>query len=119
MLAASKLRSICSLEDVRVKKVQVKALRMAGWVLVGLVCCGLAGRRSAAQELQPIPHFPLQQDGLALHRPVQAGMPFTVAGEQGVVVGQQEGTFEAWRSEERRVGKECMEGCRSRWSPYH
>ena len=23
------------------------------------------------------------------------------------------------RSEERRVGKECMEGCRSRWSPYH
>ena len=25
----------------------------------------------------------------------------------------------AGRSEERRVGKECMEGCRSRWSPYH
>ena len=23
------------------------------------------------------------------------------------------------RSEERRVGKECMEGCSSRWSPYH
>ena len=28
----------------------------------------------------------------------------------------------AWgevRSEERRVGKECRIGCRSRWSPYH
>ena len=23
------------------------------------------------------------------------------------------------RSEERRVGKECMPVCRSRWSPYH
>ena len=23
------------------------------------------------------------------------------------------------RSEERRVGKECLSVCRSRWSPYH
>src|SRR3546814_1100690 len=27
-------------------------------------------------------------------------------------------TIEA-RSEERRVGKECVSTCRSRWSPYH
>src|SRR3546814_15670577 len=27
---------------------------------------------------------------------------------------------EMWlRSEERRVGKECVSTCRSRWSPYH
>ena len=26
---------------------------------------------------------------------------------------------EVARSEERRVGKECSEPCRSRWSPYH
>src|SRR3546814_12489297 len=25
----------------------------------------------------------------------------------------------AQRSEERRVGKECVRTCRSRWSPYH
>src|SRR3546814_8898435 len=25
----------------------------------------------------------------------------------------------SWRSEERRVGKECVSTCRSRWSPYH
>ena len=25
----------------------------------------------------------------------------------------------ATRSEERRVGKECVQPCRSRWSPYH
>src|SRR3546814_21002241 len=27
--------------------------------------------------------------------------------------------LEAARSEERRVGKECVSTCRSRWSPYH
>ena len=27
--------------------------------------------------------------------------------------------FENTRSEERRVGKECVSECRSRWSPYH
>ena len=30
--------------------------------------------------------------------------------------------YKAWlfsRSEERRVGKECLRLCRSRWSPYH
>ena len=27
--------------------------------------------------------------------------------------------LEKIRSEERRVGKECRIGCRSRWSPYH
>ena len=26
---------------------------------------------------------------------------------------------EKLRSEERRVGKECVSTCRSRWSPYH
>src|SRR3546814_11460304 len=27
--------------------------------------------------------------------------------------------FQNLRSEERRVGKECVSTCRSRWSPYH
>src|SRR3546814_3768455 len=27
--------------------------------------------------------------------------------------------FRIRRSEERRVGKECVSTCRSRWSPYH
>src|SRR3546814_18005499 len=29
------------------------------------------------------------------------------------------GTQAKRRSEERRVGKECVSPCRSRWSPYH
>src|SRR3546814_14590527 len=28
-------------------------------------------------------------------------------------------TYPKERSEERRVGKECVSTCRSRWSPYH
>src|SRR3546814_13787068 len=31
---------------------------------------------------------------------------------------QQEGWW-VFRSEDRRVGKECVSKCRSRWSPYH
>src|SRR3546814_14960023 len=27
--------------------------------------------------------------------------------------------WQLFRSEERRVGKECVSTCRSRWSPYH
>src|SRR3546814_5342692 len=27
--------------------------------------------------------------------------------------------YDMGRSEERRVGKECVSTCRSRWSPYH
>ena len=29
------------------------------------------------------------------------------------------GNYNNNRSEERRVGKECLRLCRSRWSPYH
>src|SRR3546814_5870812 len=29
------------------------------------------------------------------------------------------GHLQVIRSEERRVGKECVSTCRSRWSPYH
>src|SRR3546814_11822504 len=32
-------------------------------------------------------------------------------------LGRERGSAD--RSEERRVGKECVRTCRSRWSPYH
>src|SRR3546814_7521171 len=35
------------------------------------------------------------------------------SGRKGVELGRRT------RSEERRVGKECVSTCRSRWSPYH
>ena len=41
----------------------------------------------------------------------------TILGSSGANPYRFEGGPE--RSEERRVGKECLTQCRSRWSPYH
>src|SRR3546814_5753556 len=40
---------------------------------------------------------------------------------QNAAVGRKARLYDlvAKRSEERRVGKECVSTCRSRWSPYH
>ena len=44
-------------------------------------------------------------------------------GKVAIVTGASRGIGRAvainLRSEERRVGKECVSTCRSRWSPYH
>src|SRR3546814_16999464 len=36
-----------------------------------------------------------------------------------IVTTSRGGTLRSYRSEERRVGKECVSTCRSRWSPEH
>src|SRR3546814_14341114 len=41
------------------------------------------------------------------------------SGQMELIQGTQEYDIAANRSEERRVGKECVSTCRSRWSPYH
>jgi glycogen debranching enzyme len=53
---------------------------------------------AAAQtpSLQPVNSFPLHDDHLAIRRRIEAAIPFTVAGPQGVLMGQQDGKFEAW-----------------------
>src|SRR3546814_11494418 len=43
-------------------------------------------------------------------------MDYLIWNEIPVVLGNLIGGI---RSEERRVGKECVSTCRSRWSPYH
>src|SRR3546814_14745666 len=55
---------------------------------------------------QPVAHV---ARGLFQIGVVRAGVDDFVEAAIGVVV----------RSEERRVGKECVSTCRSRWSPYH
>src|SRR3546814_5318069 len=72
---------------------------------------------------------------LAGRRDRRQGRPFAVAllaahSEAGggggdraprgtVEPGEDERRGDGLRSEERRVGKECVSTCRSRWSPYH
>src|SRR3546814_21188000 len=58
-------------------------------------------------------------------RAVIAGLKSGRIGALGLDVYEEEGDLffrdlsETMRSEERRVGKECVSTCRSRWSPYH
>src|SRR3546814_2528318 len=46
-------------------------------------------------------------------------LPRTLSRPQRGWLGQVLGPRPPVRSEERRVGKECVSTCRSRWSPYH
>src|SRR3546814_11166092 len=53
-------------------------------------------------------------DGVAINNFVNAGNAKINGAELEAVILPFEN-----RSEERRVGKECVSTCRSRWSPYH
>src|SRR3546814_996785 len=51
-------------------------------------------------------------------RGIQA-MQLLAVPDDGEAVAAQAAGHRLDRSEERRVGKECVSTCRSRWSPYH
>src|SRR3546814_2661199 len=69
------------------------------------------GTRDALGELDLAPGLPLVYSDVAdLGRMVPHDAP-----HQGLVVEVE--PLEDIRSEERRVGKECVSTCRSRWSP--
>src|SRR3546814_5985632 len=55
---------------------------------------------------------------LAIQRGIEVGHIFFLGDKYSKALGA---TFleTDGRSEERRVGKECVSTCRSRWSPYH
>src|SRR3546814_6932966 len=68
---------------------------------------GLCRRKPVAADLSPPPQ-PSPIEGEGAYR-VRHNNPLPPCGG-GIGWG---------RSEERRVGKECVSTCRSRWSPYH
>src|SRR3546814_9515518 len=59
----------------------------------------------------------LRPFGMAEHRRDLGEQAVVGPGNDEVAVGAFIGLV--GRSEERRVGKECVSTCRSRWSPYH
>jgi hypothetical protein len=69
----------------------MRNLPLAIWLITTL-----AGTAQQPPALHPIRRFPLRAGELAITRPVEAGKPFTVAGERGAIFGEQNGTFEAW-----------------------
>src|SRR3546814_15258113 len=48
-----------------------------------------------------------------------SGQGFGLLADDGADLGTAGQPEALSRSEERRVGKECVSTCRSRWSPYH
>src|SRR3546814_12620385 len=79
-------------------------------------------RRHAGRDICPL--FSDESEQVSLQRLVSAEVLFTdwVDGAELLVLDGQLMAAEQFyerRSEERRVGKECVSTCRSRWSPYH
>src|SRR3546814_16179546 len=68
---------------------------------------GRGGRRRAAHQLLSV--IIEDWDGAVL----KSGPPSFVCPNTS------QGLVDQYRSDERRVGKECVSTCRSRWSPYH
>src|SRR3546814_12599215 len=65
----------------------------------------------------PVVHV-THQDAAAYARWVKKALPSEAEWEYAARGGLECKAY-AWRSEERRVGKEGVRTCRSRWSPYH
>jgi hypothetical protein len=62
-----------------------------------LIFLATATRPTSAQQwLEPVPQFPLASSELTIRQHAEMLKPFTVAGECGSFVGQQDGSFEAW-----------------------
>src|SRR3546814_20750407 len=70
-------------------------------------------RRPAA----PAPR--LTKDRLLDTKDVRRGRHVASLGHRSDLGNAVESPAGSLRSEERRVGKECVSTCRSRWSPYH
>src|SRR3546814_13169496 len=92
--------------DVCSSDLSCEALRVRAFELVvdpegdGHIDAQLADRQRRVEERGEAGELPLDLAVLIIgHKP----------GESAVEI----------RSEERRVGKECVSTCRSRWSPYH
>src|SRR3546814_19097811 len=117
---------VCSsdLPDVRRMLLQMKAVTEGARVL----CYETAMHVDAAHHAADAEAREVAQDWVELSTPlvkafctdsaVELGsMAIQVYGGHGFI--KEHGIEQIVRSEERRVGKECVSTCRSRWSPYH
>jgi hypothetical protein len=57
---------------------------------------GFSQAQAAPDWLKPVEAFPLASSDLTIRQHAESGKPFTVAGECGAFMGEQNGSFEAW-----------------------
>src|SRR3546814_4376391 len=72
-----------------------------------------------ALALEQDQHVRMLARQLRLQRLDQGRCNVQDGGGEHIAFGFEQGQRRQGRSEERRVGKECVSTCRSRWSPYH
>src|SRR3546814_13642168 len=82
--------------------------RRVGGKLLGIIGMGRIGLAVARRA---------RAFGLSIHYHNRKRLPAAIEEELGASYHASVDTL--LRSEERRVGKECVRTCRSRWSPYH
>ena len=63
------------------------------WVILLLMCVPAAAEQVA---FDPVSHFPLANSPIAIHQRAQVRLPFSVTGDTGAILGQQDGSFEMW-----------------------
>src|SRR3546814_9021929 len=83
-------------------------------------CALVTGVQTCALPICAIPEIATVDDGYTSVIPKATATIGEVFRENGYSTswfGKNHNTPD--RSEERRVGKECVSTCRSRWSPYH
>src|SRR3546814_16090246 len=79
------------------------------------------GNRRASNELSTNANAPANHSVWTTVSPFITGPPARHSPVRPLRAIQPQGLHNPsyYRSEERRVGKECVSTCRSRWSPYH
>src|SRR3546814_16732370 len=88
--------------------------------LHGILFPGAVGVADVAGDLDAVRMAGLRQQGLRLGDvALQRRQLGVLRVHLADVVVLADRSHTAVRSEERRVGKECVSTCRSRWSPYH
>src|SRR3546814_20960463 len=82
-------------------------------------------------DVRPHPHIGLStvsylfeggithRDSLGIEQAIHPGEVNWMTAGRGIAHSERFDDPAALRSEERRVGKECVSTCRYRWSPYH
>src|SRR3546814_15413498 len=86
-------------------------------------CFAIVSKTQFAQQIKA-PHGkyddPKHQENIAVQQVPVVGHIYRRKKFQGKCQFQEtQANLNGIRSEERRVGKECVSTCRSRWSPYH
>lgn len=83
--------------DRRVTYTQRPARNMRSALVRVVGCTLLLGSLAVAQQkFEPVPKVPLSQSPLKITQIATPSRPFSVAGERGAILGQQDGSFELW-----------------------